>query len=78
MANICDGLRILLFKHRKKGYASFFANFLNLVFSFSIYLGSSMSKIESSVTPFPNAQQHKVISRCNEGKKMAKRFSEIF
>ncbi|CAG9797970.1 unnamed protein product [Chironomus riparius] len=28
--------------------------------------GSSMSILESSVTAFPNAQQHKVISRCNE------------
>lgn len=37
-----------------------------LIFLFSVYLGSSMSILESSVTPFPNAQQHKVISRCNE------------
>lgn len=38
----------------------------SILFLFSVYSGSSMSILESSVTPFPNAQQHKVISRCNE------------
>lgn len=57
----------------KKGYTSrrdllliFFLQRFSSSISF-IYLGSSMSILESSVTPFPNAQQHKVISRCNEG-----------
>lgn len=55
-------------KKKSNPNQSFFSLFLFflLFHPICIYLGSSMSILESSVTSFPNAQQHKVISRCNE------------
>jgi Transcriptional regulator, Out at first len=40
-------------------------DFLSFFF-LCVCIGSSMSILESTMTPFPNAQQHKVISRCGD------------